>query len=83
MRSREGPAETGALQRGGGRGEPERVAQILVFSDRQRKSAMENVARAQRIYGVHREGRGLLQVLLRVEPDCPLCPAGPCEEGRG
>ena len=56
------------------------LAQILIFGDRQRKRAMEHVAGAQRIHGVHREGRRLLQALLLVEPDRALrrraCPPG-------
>src|SRR5882757_8953822 len=34
--------------------------------------AMEHVARAQRVHGMHREGRRLLQVLVLVEPDRTL-----------
>ena len=69
LRGSKSPTKAGAFQRRGGGREGKRRAQILVFGDGKGKGAMEHVARAQRIHGVDREGRGLLQVLLFVEPD--------------
>src|SRR6202163_1433947 len=72
LRGGKGAPETGAFQGCGGGGEPKGIAQTLVFGDGEGERAMERVARAQRIHGVHLEGRRLLQVLLLVEPDRAL-----------
>src|SRR6266851_1207500 len=72
LRGGKSPPETGAFQGGGGGSEPKRLGQILVLGDGEGEGAMEHVAGAQRIHGVHREGRCLLQVLVFVEPDRAL-----------
>src|SRR5467141_3574857 len=69
LRGGKSAPETGAFQRRGGGSEPKGLKQTLFFGDGEGKGAMEHVARAQRIHGVHREGRRLLQVLVLVEPD--------------
>ena len=69
LRGSKGAAETGAFQGCSGGGEPQRLPQPLIFGDRERKRAMEDVTRAERIHGVHREGRRLLQIAILVEPD--------------
>src|SRR5882672_3073518 len=72
LRGGKSAPETGAFQRCGGGSEPKGLKQTLFFGDGEGKGAMEHVARAQRVHGVHREGRGLLQVLVLVEPDGAL-----------
>ena len=69
LRGGKSAPETGAFQRRGGGGEPQRLPQVLTLGDGERKGAMENVTGAERIHGVDREGRGLLQLALLVEPD--------------
>jgi hypothetical protein len=69
LRGREGTAESGAFQRRGGGGEPERLPQFLSFGDRERESAMEHVSGAEGVHGVDREGRRLLDGPILVEPD--------------
>ena len=82
LRRGKGAAEPGAFQCCGGGSEPQRLPQILFLGDGQRERAMEHVAGAQRIHGVDREGRRLLQIALLVEPDRPFRPAGPGQERR-
>src|SRR5882757_7615305 len=69
LRGREGAPEPGAFQRCGGGGESERLSQFLLLGDGERKGAVEHVAGAQRIHGVNREGRRLLDRPVLVEPD--------------
>src|ERR1700761_958104 len=61
LRGGEGAAKAGAFQRCGGGSESERLVQLLTFGDRQRKGAVEDVAGAQGIHGVDREGRRFFQ----------------------
>src|SRR6266702_1532822 len=70
LRGGKSAPETRAFQRCGGGGESKGVKQTLSFGDGE--GAMEHIARAQCVHGVHREGRRLLQVLLLVEPDRTL-----------
>ena len=74
------PAETSAFQRRGGGSEPKRLGQILVLGDGEGEGAMEHVAGAQRVHGMDRERRRLLQIALLVEPDRAFRPARPCQE---
>src|SRR5277367_2188377 len=69
LRGGKGAPEAGAFQGCSGGSEPQRLPQPLLFGDGERKGAMEDIARAERIHRVHREGRGLLQTALVVEPD--------------
>ena len=80
LRGGKGAAMAGAFQRRGGGGESQRLPQFLLFSDRERERAMENIAGAQRVDGVDREGRRLLQMALLVEPDRAFRPARPRQE---
>jgi hypothetical protein len=82
LRGGKGAAETRAFQRRRGRSEPQRLPQFLLFGNRKRERAMENVAGAQCVHGVHRESRRLLQIALLVEPDRALRPARPRQERR-
>src|SRR5271156_5325489 len=77
-----GTTEAGAFQGCGGRGESQRFPQLLILGDGERKCAMENVPGAERIHGVDREGRRLLQIALLVEPDRALGSAGAGQERR-
>src|SRR5713226_1566712 len=72
LRGGKSAPETRAFQRRGGGGEPKGLKQPLFFGDGEGEGAMEHVARAQRVHGVNREGRRLLQVLVLVEPDRAL-----------
>src|SRR5471032_177083 len=69
LRTGEGTSETGAFQRCRRGSKAERIRDVLVFSDRQRKCAVENIARAKRVNRVHRKSRRLLELLALVEPD--------------
>src|SRR5882757_11151307 len=68
LRRGEGAAETGAFQRRGGGSEPQRAQNVLRFGNGQSDRAMENIAGAQCIHGMHGKCRRLLQVLVLVEP---------------
>ena len=81
LRGSEGAAEPGAFQGRRGGGEAKRSRDVLVLGDRERESAMEDVAGPQRIDRVHREGRRLLQLALLIEPQRALRSAGTCEKG--
>jgi hypothetical protein len=83
LRGSEGPAEAGAFQRRRRGSKPQRRAQILFLGDRQRERAMEDVACAERIHRVYREGRRLLQMMMLVEPYRALRAARARQEGRG
>src|SRR5260370_20726416 len=72
LRGGKSAAERRALKRCGGGGEREGAKQPLFFGDGEGEGAREHVARAQRVHGMHREGRRLLQVLVLVEPDRTL-----------
>src|ERR1700688_363280 len=72
LRGGESATEAGAFQGCGGGGEPQGLTKILFFGDSQSKRAVEHVACAQRIHGMHRKGRGLLHGLMLVEPDRAL-----------
>src|SRR5213596_2548622 len=67
-----GATEAGAFERCGGGGEPQRARYVLTFGDGERECAMEYVPGAQRIHGMHREGRRLPQVMLLVKPERAL-----------
>ena len=60
LRGGESAAEPGAFQGRRGGGEAKRRRDVLVLGDRERESAMENVAGPQRIDRVNRKSRGLL-----------------------
>src|ERR1700680_2613751 len=68
LRGGEGATEAGAFQGCSGGSEAQRLPQPLLFGDGERKRAMEDITRAERIHGVHREGGRLLQTALLVEP---------------
>ena len=72
LRGGKSAPETRAFQRCGGGGESKGVKQTLSFGDGEGEGAMEHIARAQCVHGVHRERRRLLQVLVLVEPDRTL-----------
>src|SRR5258708_19880838 len=76
LRGSKGTAETGAFQGCSGGGKPQGARDVLIFGDGKRKRAMEHVAGTQRIDRMHREGRGLLQVLGFAEPDGAFPTAG-------
>ena len=59
LRGGKGATEAGAFQRCSGGGGPQRARDVLILGDRERKGAMEYVAGAQRIHGMHRKGRRL------------------------
>jgi hypothetical protein len=82
LRGSKGTTEAGAFQGCSGGGEAQRLPQLLFFSNCERKRAMEDVPGAQRIDGVDREGRGLLQLAVLVESDRAARAAGAGEEGR-
>src|SRR5258708_37557438 len=82
LRGSKGTAETGAFQGCSGGGKPQGARDVLIFGDGKRKRAMEHVAGTQRTDRMHREGRGLLQVLMFVEPDGALRTAGSRQERR-
>src|SRR6266481_7534855 len=75
LRGSKSPTEAGAFQGCSGRGESQRLPQLLIFGDRERKRAMENIPGAERIHRVDRECRRLLQIAVLVEPDRALGPA--------
>src|SRR5438309_645220 len=77
LRCGEGTAEAGAFQRGGGGGEPQGGWNVLALGDGKGECAVEHVTGAERIHGMDREGRCLLQMALRVEPDRAFRPARP------
>src|SRR3982751_7132309 len=80
LRRGKGTAKASAFQ-GRRRGsEPQRAWHVLVFGDGERKRAMEHVAGAQRVHGVHRKGRRLLQGAALVEPDGALRAPRPRQE---
>src|SRR6516162_372425 len=76
LRCREGAPEAGAFQGCGRRGDAQGLAQLLSFGDRQGERAVEHVAGPQRIHRMYREGRGLLQLSIFVEPDRAARAAG-------
>src|SRR5665811_558218 len=80
LRGGESTTEAGAFQRCGGGGESQRARNVLVFGDGERERAVEHVAGAQGIHGMHREGRRLLQNALLVEPDRAFRAARPRQE---
>jgi hypothetical protein len=53
----QGAPKTGAFQRRGGGGESQRAPQVPAFGDGEREGAMENIAGAERIYGVDSKSR--------------------------
>src|ERR1700709_984434 len=76
LRGREGAPEPGAFQRCGGGGESERLAELLLLGDGERKGAVEHVAGTQGIHGVEVGGRRLLAGTMLVQPDGTLRAAG-------
>src|ERR1700686_1472395 len=72
LRGSKSATETGAFQGGGGGSEAKRLGQVVMFVNGERERAMEHVAGAERIHGVHGEGRRPPQLLARVEPERAL-----------
>src|SRR5690242_12977911 len=75
LRGGKGATKSRALQRCGGRGESQRLPQLLPLGDSKRKGAVEHVACTEGIDGVDREGGGFLQLAVLVEPDGAARPA--------
>src|ERR1700730_16532513 len=82
LRGSKGTTEAGAFQGCSGGGESQCLPQLLFFGDGKRKRAMEDVSGPQRIHGVDREGRRLLQLAVGVEPDRAARAAGAGQERR-
>src|SRR4051794_35664282 len=76
LRGSKGAAKACAFQGRRGGGESQRLTQFLPLGNGERKGAMKDVSGAERIYGVDREGGGLLDAALSIEPNGASWP--PC-----
>src|SRR5882724_3628416 len=83
LRCSEGTTKAGAFQRRRGGRESQRLSEVLLLGEGERERPVENVASPQRIDGVDRKRRGLLQLAFFIEPDRASRSARPRQEGGG